>query len=166
MNNESAVIFIDFEAFQHGDEPFQIKELCFLSNQASLQPLHFIFKPEIPWEKLTNAQRKTYSYEESKIHGLMWREGMDRYCPGCILHRVKKYIPHITNAVCYVLGTQKSNFLRKEFPSLKIVNYPIDSFKDMLPTPTHLTCPYRPHSRDHCALLKCYRMSYHYTSVD
>lgn len=156
-------LFIDFEAFQHGDEDFQIKELCILEATTPLKPLYFLFKPPCEWNLLSSDQRRTYIYEERYIHGLSWGEGQTRYCASCVWHYIKKSFPLTTSAdhICYVLGKQKADFLRREFPQLNIVEYNV-TLKELPHAPLHLTCQYRVHGeREHCAMLKCYRLLSH-----
>ena len=52
MSKMATAIFIDFEAFQHGNEDFMIKELCILDENVPLKPLTFVFKPTKPWDIL------------------------------------------------------------------------------------------------------------------
>jgi hypothetical protein len=162
----SPVLFIDFEAFQHGDEEFQIKELCILDADLPLKPLTFLFKPNRPWEKLNSAQKQTYAYQEHHLHHLSWGEGNKSYCANCVERHIKRAIPLYLSAQCYVLGRQKAEFLRREFPMLAIIDYDyVDSYKDISRAPSHLTCTYRNHSKEHCAVLKCYRLLLHYQSL-
>lgn len=169
MTCESArVLFADFEAFQHGAESFRIKELCFLAVDEPMRPLYFIFKAPCAWEHLTDGQRRTYAYEEKHIHGLAWAEGYTRYCTNCISHHIDQaFSVSQVNTIIYVFGRQKLEFLKAEFPHLKLIHYDfIDSFKELLHAPSHITCPYRVHGeREHCAMLKCYRLLSHYLSV-
>lgn len=163
------VLFADFEAFQHGDEPYRIKELCILSADRPLKPLYFLFRAYKPWDKLTPEQQRTYSYVERKLHHLAWGEGNTRYCANCITHYVEKSLLHTAAAgemdhVCYVLGKQKADFLQRELPTLNIVEYNFTSLKQLPDAALHLTCCYRAdHSREHCAVLKCYRLLSHYS---
>ena len=54
--------FIDFEAFQHGDEDFILKELVVLNVDRPLHPLYFLFKPMCQWNSLDPAKKVTYCY--------------------------------------------------------------------------------------------------------
>lgn len=162
------VLFADFEAFQHGDEGFKVKELCFLSTKSPLRPLYFIFKPTTQWESLSEEQRRTYAYEERFIHHLSWGEGTTHYCGNCVRRDVERAFLHHTdgNHICYVLGRQKAEFLRAELPKLNIVEYDyVNSFKTLPRAASHLICCYRMHGREHCAVLKCYRLLSHYLSA-
>lgn len=156
-------LFIDFEAFQHGEEDFRIKELCILEASTPLKPLYFLFKPPCAWDLLSPDQRRTYRYEEKHIHGLCWGEGQTRYCANCVWHYIKKSFPLVSadakeDHICYVLGQQKADFLRKEFPQLTIIEYNV-TLKELPHAPSHITCVYRVHGgREHCAMLKCYRL--------
>ena len=162
----SSVIFIDFEAFQQGDETFQIKELCILAADDPLKPLTFLFKPSRQWEKLKSTQKQTYSYQEHHLHHLSWGEGNKTYCVNCLERKIKKAMPMYLEARFYVLGRQKAAFLRRELPMLDIHDYAFaDSYKDISRAPSHLTCTYRYHSKEHCAVLKCYRLLLHYHSL-
>lgn len=162
----SSVLFADFEAFQHGDESFRIKELCILDKASPMKPLYFLFKPPCAWNMLTREQKRTYTYEERCIHGLVWSEGHTRYCASCVWHYMKRAFPSLTDTssyCCYVIGRQKADFLRKELPFLNIVEYDI-TLKELPHAPSHLICQHRAHGRDHCAMLKCYRLLLHYNS--
>jgi len=163
------VFFIEFEAFQHGDESFIIKELCVLSVRQPLKPLHFVFKAPAPWNSLSVTQRRTYTYQYRNLHNLSWEEGVEkRYCRKCVERRIQQAtMMNQPEPLFYVLGEQKAEFLKKEFPSLHIVEYKhIHTFKDLNSYDlTHLTCPYRDHNYVHCALLKCYRLYTHFMSL-
>jgi len=161
------VVFIDFEAFQHGDESFIIKELCVLDVRQPLKPIHFVFKAPTPWSCLSSHKRHTYTYQEKNLHHLSWHEGKEkRYCSNCLERRIQHEVEHQhPEPLFYVLGEQKAEFLKKEFPSLHIVTYP-HTYKDLnVREITHLVCPYRDHSTEHCALLKCYRLYSHFMSL-
>ena len=67
--------FIEFKAFQHGNESFQIKELCILDADKPLKPLSFLFKPSTAWDMLNYESRRTYKYQEEHLHKLTWSEG-------------------------------------------------------------------------------------------
>ena len=163
-------LFIDFEAFQHGDEDFIIKELCVLDVRAPTQPLYFLFKPPTQWCKLSREQRRTYSYQERHLHHISWNAGEQHYCPNCIQRYIKKKLPSATAEqssssppIFYTVGAQKAAFLAKEFSDLNISMYDCSSYKDLPHAPTHIVCMnYRCHLVEHCALLKCYRMYHHY----
>jgi hypothetical protein len=157
-----SVFFIDFEAFQHGEESFQVKELCVLDAAKPLNPLYLLFKPPMSWSDLNHEQKRTYAYQEHNLHHIAWNEGRDeRYCGSCLKHRIMKEFPLAASpeSVCYVLGNQKADFLQDELPELNIMEYVYAcAYKDLPHAPNHLTCIYRNHSREHCATLKCYRM--------
>jgi len=164
----STVLFIDFEAFQHGDEDYQIKELCILDADSPLKPLTFMFQPSTPWDKLSSDRRRTYAYQEHHLHHLAWNEGDIRYCTKCIFHHIQSAFPLVAgvNTVCYVLGSQKTSFLQRELPMLNIYQYDnAFAYKDLPMAPLHLTCTYRNHSRNHCAVLKCYQLFSHFESL-
>jgi hypothetical protein len=159
-------MFIDFEAFQHGNEDFMIKELCILDESAPLKPLTFVFKPTKPWDKLNGSQKRTYAYQEHKLHQLAWNEGSKSYCNSCVERNIKRAMPLYENANCYVVGKQKADFLRRELPMLNIIEFSfVDSYKDLPRAPAHLSCTYRYHGKEHCAVLKCYRLMLHYQSL-
>ena len=104
LRKMSAVLFIDFEAFQHGDEDFKIKELCILDVTAPLKPLTFLFKPTKPWDALKSIQKRTYAYQEHNLHHLSWSEGNKSYCTSCLERHIKRAVPMYQSACCYVLG--------------------------------------------------------------
>jgi hypothetical protein len=161
-------LFIDFEAFQHGSENFLMKELCLLDSNSPLRPLYFLFKPSKVWNELSKEQQRTYAYQEHRIHHLSWSEGYTQYCSHCVEYEIKKAFPLITGikSICYVLGRQKADFLRRELPMLNIQEYEYaKTYKDLPQVPAHLTCTYRHHSREHCAVLKTYQLYAHYESL-
>ena len=133
--------------------------------RAPLKPLCFLFKPTTAWADLSKQQWKTYVYQEHRLHGLTWNDGSTLYCPKCVMHHLFKSFMLGENPVFYVLGQQKANFLQREFPMLNIVEYEFaSSFKELPHAPSHIMCNYRYHSKEHCAILKCYRMYSHYVS--
>lgn len=153
-------IFIDFEAFQHGAEPFRIKELCIMDCARPGQPLHLIFNPHVQWHCLNNRRRHTYAYQTNHLHHLQWQEGFVRYCRECLFFVIQFHFPKWQNETFYVLGAQKLQFLRRELPRLRLVEY--NATLSQLPQLClQSTCPYRNHGQ-HCAVLKCYRLYYHY----
>ena len=157
---------MDFEAFQHGQEDFILKELCFFDSEKPLSPLYYTFKPPVPWDQLSSEQQHTFAYEEQHLHHLKWSEGKTRYCRNCVLYHLERAFPLIYNHKCYVLGQQKMEFLQCEFPELDIVNYSAaDSFKDLPHAPPHLSCLFRCHSLEHCAVIKCYRLYSHFIKL-
>ena len=123
---------MDFEAFQHGQDGFILKELCIIDSEKPLDPLYYIFKPPVPWDQMSSEQQHTFTYEEQHLHHLKWAEGKTRYCCNCVLYHIERAFPLIYNHKCYVLGRQKMEFLQCEFPELDIVDYSAaDSFKDL-----------------------------------
>lgn len=163
----SVVLFADFEAFQHGDEPFIMKELCILSATHPLRPLYFLFKPTSAWNSLTASQQRTYAFEESHIHGLRWSEGSTYYCKDFVMNIVEKtFLWTANDHVCYVMGQQKADYLRDELPQMNIIDFNyVSSYKELPPPASYLTCCYRQHSRHHCAMLKCYQLLSYYLSL-
>lgn len=159
----STTLFIDFESFQHGDEDFQLKELCILDSSAPLKPISYVFKPSKKWEALNKQQQRTYAYLEHHLHHLSWCEGVKRYCSSCVERHIKAAVPSYETARFYVLGKQKADFLRRELPMFDIVEYSFaESYKDIPRAPPHVCCTYRNHSKEHCAVLKCYRLYSHF----
>jgi hypothetical protein len=156
------VLFLDFEAFQHGAEDYRVKELCVLDVKKPLKPLSFVYKQTIPWDLLTPQQRRTYSYEEFNFHQLSWEEGNSLYCAQCLLLAIKEAFPLATqkDTICYVLGQQKAKFMQNELPLLNIVEYK-NKLSDLPCILSHYSCTYRDHSVNHCAVLKCYQMYMH-----
>lgn len=163
-----STFFLDFEAFQHGKEDFRVKELCILDVTKPLKPLNLVFKPEIRWDELSKPHQRTFSYQENNIHHLSWDEGTTRYCAKCVMHMIKQQFPVVTsyNTICFVAGREKTKFIQREFPMLNIFAYDRSaSFKDLPAAPSHLSCNYRDHSREHCAMLKCYQLYTDFESI-
>ena len=48
---------IDFEAFQHGDEQFKIKEICVLDVDRPLAPLYVLYEADRSWDSLTSSEQ-------------------------------------------------------------------------------------------------------------
>ena len=163
------VYFIDFEAFQCGQEPFTVKELCVMEHAESARCIYHLYKPPKQWHELSEQQRRTYSYEEHRLHHLSWNEGIDeRFCGECLTHEMIRMFPNIfsDNAICYVLGRQKCDFLRKTFPHLNLCVYPYANSRKELPPPSRdHVCIYRNHGREHCAYIKCHRMCDDYNTL-
>jgi hypothetical protein len=155
--------FIDFEAFQHGDGKFRIKELCIMDVEQPLTPLYFLFKAERKWNSLTSGEQQTYSYQQRYLHHLCWEEGRTRYCRKCVWHHIKMQFPECRNHIFYVMGKQKLEFLKEVFPSLNFCEYNI-TFHQLPQIADNISCFYRYHG-EHCACLKCYRLYTHYISL-
>jgi hypothetical protein len=160
--------FIDFEAFQHGEEDFHVKELCIIDANRPMEPLYYVFQPDVEWEALSSDAQKTYNYETRRHHHLHWLDGITRYCKECIMHHVKSKFPNFKDGIFYVLDKPqgaKVKFLSQEFPLLRMVNYTGVTFKT-LPEPCYtLECPYRQHGK-HCAYRKCLQLYTHFNSLD
>ena len=160
------VLFIDFEAFQHGDEGFNIKELCVLDMRAPMRPLNFLFKPTTRWRQLTREQQRTYLYQEHRLHHIHWKAGNERYCPQCVQRQIKELLPSATEqSIFYVIGEQKAAYLANEFRDLNIVTYK-HTYKELPHAPSHIVCMNHYYGvSEHCALFKCYRMYLHYLKL-
>lgn len=157
-------IFADFEAFQHGVEPYKIKELCLLSTEQPFTPLYFLFTPPHAWDELDNEQQRTYTYSTRKLHGLQWDEGKSRFCRECVVRAIESSFPMHTNDIFYVMGEQKMQALRHMFPTFNWTTYNITAAR--LPTiGDNIQCVYKPHAAQHCACLKCYRLCQHYLTL-
>lgn len=153
--------FIDFEAFQHGDGPFKIKELCIIDADRVLSPIYFIFRAPKSWNSLSAEEQRTYSYETNQLHGLQWNEGATRYCRRCTWYWIKEAFPLCRNSIFYVMGQQKMQFLQQEFPELNFCEYNV-TLQTLPSIPPNIRCLYRDHDQTHCACLKCYRLYQHY----
>lgn len=153
--------FIDFEAFQHGEERFRIKELCIISETKPLLPFHKVFYPSKPWKQLSVERQKSYSFQTRHLHRLTYDEGEKQYCRNCIYKRIKQRFPGCkTSGVFFVLGKQKLDFLSSEFPKLHFQQYDsAETVKSLRRISLPLKCSYADHG-NHCAMLKCFRL-YH-----
>jgi hypothetical protein len=152
--------FIDFEAFQHGDEIFRLKELCIIDVDNPSNPIYFLFKASKEWNRLDACVKRTYNYQMRHLHHLDWNEGITRYCRRCVQYIVETYFPGARNGIFYVMGRQKLRFLQEEFPKWTIVEYNV-SINELPPLTPNINCVYRPHG-EHCACLKCFRLVKHY----
>ena len=155
---------MDFEAYQHGDEEFNIKELCIMSADNSLKYSAYVFHQSYNWEDLTTDQRNTYRYQFKKLHQIAWNEGDTVYSSSWLQQEIEsKYVFGPT--LFYVLGHQKAKFLQQQLPHLTILDYSVQYnvlLKDLPEAPNYIKCVYRNHSRNHCAILKCFRLCLHY----
>lgn len=146
--------YIDFEAFQHGDGPFILKELCIMENQDNY--LYYLFRPEENCADMSPELQQTFTYLTNHVHGLYWEEGITRYCNTCVAHRVTHAFPHWHEATFMVLDRPsgpKVTFLKNEFPQLNIVHAYNVTF-NTLPDADEFWCPYRNHGK-HCSFIKC-----------
>ena len=145
--------FVDFEAFQHGNERFQVKELCVIDVDFPLEPLYFLFESQAP---TSPEAQTTYNYQTNHIHHLHWNEGTSRYCKACIIYYIKKQFPYASNGIFYVMGKQKLAFLKEEFPLFNFVEYNA-TMETLTTIPLNIHCLHHNHG-EHCACLKCYRL--------
>jgi hypothetical protein len=152
--------FIDFEAFQHGNERYMIKELCILSTNYANRPMYMLFRPSNQWHKLSMTHKQTYAYQTNHLHHIQWNEGFMRYCRKCIFSIINTSFPNCRSETFYVMGAQKQQFLKREFPQLHFVNYNV-TFTQLPRLCGNSHCLYRNHG-EHCAFLKCYQLYYHY----
>jgi len=154
--------FLDIECFQHGSEEMIIKELSVLDITRPFEVLSMVFQSNKPWSSLSEEQKRTYSYQTRRLHHLHWKEGEQLYSRDNVAEQLATAFPLITERNVFVIGCQKAVFLRKEFNMLNIVEFNCERIKDLIKVPDHIVCTYRNHGRDHCAVLKCYRMYLHY----
>lgn len=166
----SSVFFVDFEAFQHGDEDFQLKEIAIMDAARPQRVIHFVYLPPYEWECLSEAQKATYSYERRKLHHLHWQEGTLHFCNECLLRELDRWFLKYADedAVFYTMGQQKVAFLQKILPGFNVVNYAAVhnvTLKSLPLAPANMKCLYRNHG-NHCAILKCYRLYLHFIAVN
>ena len=181
MQHRGGVFFLDFEAFQHGDEDYQIKELCVMDAANPLRIMSYIFAPPSRWDLLTSEQKATYRFQKERLHRLSWHEGFMRYCNQCVQRDISIWVAaagaySLNDSLFYTIGEQKAEFLNRQFPNLNIMCYPVE-LKRLPPVSSHMRCIYREHGRlrrradhhhhradekIHCAMLKCYKMYLHY----
>jgi len=152
--------FVDFEAFQHGEERFHIKELCIIDVDNPLKPVYFLFKADKNWHGLSDCVKQTYNFQTNNLHQLAWNEGETRYCRRCVQYCVETIFPLCRNGIFYVMGTQKLKYLQDQFPKWNFAEYMI-LMKDLPLLPPNIGCIYRAHG-EHCACLKCYQLVKHY----
>lgn len=164
MNLNSGVFFIDFEGFQHGDEDFRLKELCLMDASNPLRYMLYVFKPDCEWECLTPEQQRTYTYCTRHLHELSWNEGLSHFCSTCF-GTVMRDAFKLSRTIFYVIGTQKAAYLRRILPGAIIVDYSQRfnvTLKGLPRASPFVNCIYRNHGREHCAMIKCYRLYLHY----
>ena len=86
--------FIDFEAFQHGDGDFEVKELCMVDVDKPFgKHLYLLFRPSGEWYNLEHGAQCTYNYQTQHLRRLGWYEGVTPYCRYLVLHEITKYFP-------------------------------------------------------------------------
>ena len=154
--------FIDFEAFQHGAEDFQVKELCIMDATTPKRSMSYTFQPPRPWQWLTTNEKRTYEYATNHLHKLSWNEGCGNSCPSCVQKHIIQFFG--ASSIFYAIGRQKTEFLQRHLPKLIIIDYGecySVTLKDLPPVPDTFRCMYREHGRVHCAAIKCYRLYLH-----
>lgn len=129
-----------------------------------LTPLYYIFVANNLWNDLPSDEKVQYRYQSRYIHKLLWNEGHSRYCKECIWHHIKDVFPYSDTAITYVMGKEKMDFLKKEFPKLPLVEYNI-TFNTLPDIPKTIMCLHNEHG-EHCAYRKTMRLFHHYTSVE
>lgn len=158
------VYFVDFEAFQHGDEPYEVKELCIVDAD---QPFHFFYKlfgPQESWNGMSREQRRTYCYQTRHVHGIDYHEGYKNYCPYHLGKAIKDHFPGCVNEIFYIMGRQKLQFMKKEYPQFNWCEYNA-TLNDMPSLPKNIVCLHRTHDHTHCALLKACKLYQHYINL-
>ena len=154
--------FVDFEAFQHGEEDFHIKELCIIDADIPLDPCYFIFGPHKPWDRLTSEQKTTYSFQSRALHHLDYNEGLDVFCTGCVSRAIKKqFYPGYRNGIFYVMGEQKLRYMKDILPEFNWCEYNL-TVEQLPPLIRNIGCLHRPHDVTHCACLKALKLYQHY----
>ena len=165
-----SVYFIDFEAFQHGDEDFNVKELCIIYVAKPNKQLYYLYLPPCLWNSLTREQQRTYQYANRDIHKLSLDEGYVRFCTECLQRDMDRFLFTTSNrelSVFFVMGRQKTKFLQRMLPDYKFINYQdafgVRSSRHLPEAPECVRCMHRVHGK-HCAVLKCFRMYMHFMS--
>jgi len=160
--------FIDFEANQHSKGPFYLKELCIMDVEKPLRNLCIVFTAPKPWCRTTEEERKTYSYNERRLHHLNWYEGNAPFDAKAVASTIDWYTGNM-NALFFAQNAQKTTILQELLPDLNIINYAdLDercrevTLAKLPHPPDYITCTYRDHGRHNCAVLKCYRFCMHY----
>jgi hypothetical protein len=169
MSSASPTVFIiDFEAFQHGSEPFILKELCILDTRYPCRQMHLIFAPPCQWKELQRNKQRTYAYAIHRLHQLCWNEGSLDFCDKCLNRTLDRWLmPKGSEPIFYVLGHQKTEYLKQILPGRKIFDYQAIhnvTLKDLPAPPSNARCMYRDHG-EHCAVLKCARIYMHALSL-
>ena len=173
-SSSPSIIFVDFEALQHGKEKegdFHLKELCLVAKDRPCEPLHMVFKCITPWDSLSPSRRRTYRYQSNVLHHLDYYEGNREYCTRCILNDIGEWLSSIgattntTNAAVdvefFVLGKTKLEYLTSQFPQLNWKPYTFVNSYAELHDMTHknlISCVYRDHATQHCACIKAFRL--------
>ena len=155
--------FIDFEAFQHGDGDFEVKELCMVDvDKLFGKHLYLLVGPSGEWYNLEHGAQCTYNYQSQHLHRLGWYEDVTPYCRYLVLHEITKYFPMFSRAITYVMGAQKMQFLKKEYGAVMNLAEYFTTKKTLPQLPSNIKCSYRNHDGEHYACLKCYRLVEHY----
>lgn len=155
--------FIDFEAFKYKNNDFIIKELVILDVSRPLTPLYYLFEAPTPWRHLSVDEKIQHRFVTKNIHNLRWSEGDVRYCKECVWHHIKNVFPDCRSALTYVMGPEKMQFLKEEFPELNLVEYNV-TFKTLPQIPITIHCLHREHG-EHCAYRKTLRLFHHYATL-
>ena len=156
-----SVYFIDLEAYVDGCNNYIIKELCIMDTCDILQPLHYVYKPNLLWNALSPKSRITNIFLIRHRHGLSWNEG----CGIFDVDNIMDKLPSFSTSLYYVkdrIDGQKIKTLKYYFPGLRIVNYSVSS-NDLTTVSNNITCPWRDHGQ-YCAYIKCLQLCVHYLS--
>lgn len=174
-----ALYFADFEAFQHGQQKFQLVEMCVLeikhsSNKA--RPLVMLFSQCKPWNVLTHSERRTYAYQTRKLHKLPWKynnkvannDESTCFSPTKVFQTIDNvFHPRPKKDIFLVFGEQKLSFFRENFPMYNWVQYTqINSFHELSINDPILKNILQGefHDKDHCSLFKCIKLASHWAS--
>ena len=84
--------FIDFEAFQHGNETI-IKEMCIIEFARPLLPLYYIFGAPYDYKYIAEDAKVSFNWEKNHHHKLRWEEGYTVFCASCIMRHIKDNFP-------------------------------------------------------------------------
>lgn len=111
-------VFIDLQGFIVKKE-FIVKEVAILRQGAELA--HYIFRPPISWNLLTDGDRRTVNWLFRNHHGLDWNAGEIDYSQAhnliaTAIHGVgKRRWDYLTNRIIhiYVKGLQKKTWLQQ-----------------------------------------------------
>lgn len=107
------VAVVDLQGFQLDNGDFIVKELAIRIDQ---QLNHYLFKPPMPFHKLSANERRTARYAERKIHGLRYSRGYVEYT------ELLNILHDINVESIFVKGHQKHRFLLKCQLRPEIVN--------------------------------------------
>jgi hypothetical protein len=108
-------VIVDIQGFKYRKNDFILKEIAVLCSK--YQYHHFIIKPPIDFQSLSNDERKQIIWTTNHIHGLYWQDGFYAF------NDIKNFLKnHLKDKLIYVKGYEKKIFLENFLNNNRILN--------------------------------------------